>query len=105
MKTEYGRVEQIMGGNRRLKLPFGIVIEEQPDILCINNGRPWQWIFSIFTGYRQLGTFKVKRNSFTEDDCVKVLIEENKGRTKIIAVEKIHAFGKDVETDYGKGNL
>lgn len=56
------------------------------DYLYISNRESYAWIFSIFTGYVQLGAFKVKKpHSFEEGDLVIVGIQDD----KIITVRKV----------------
>ncbi len=82
-----GLIEQIEAGHKEIQLPFGISLPENPDQLDINNGKPNAWIFSPLTGYRQLGTFKVKRpHNFNEGDLVELELNE-KGR--IVQVRKV----------------
>ena len=54
------------------------------DTLLISNRNPFAWIFSIFTGYRQIGRYKVPINTFKEGDFI--IVEKRFG--DIISVKK-----------------
>ena len=73
-----GRVEQIMTG--RPTILFGKnIFKESGDTLCISNRHDPAWIFSLFTGYRQIGTFKVAYpHKFKEGEEVIVTKKEDK---------------------------
>ena len=79
-----GQIEEIATGSE-IKIGKFILQKERPDSLFIKNRKPFAWIFSIFTGYRQVGIFNVKRpHDFKEGDWV---IAEKKDN-KIIGVVK-----------------
>ena len=75
-----GRIEQIGLGHKEIKLPLDLVtIKETADLLMISNRKPNLWIFSIFNGYKQLGTIEICRpHDFKEGDNVIIYIENNK---------------------------
>ena len=52
------RIEQVNTG-RRLELLGYELFKERGDELFLNNRPAPAWIFSLITGYRQLGVFKV----------------------------------------------
>lgn len=72
------RIEEIMSG-RIFKL-FGFTIfKEKPDTLCISNRHSPAWIFSLFTGYRQIGKFDVQRpHLFKEGQDIIVKVIDDK---------------------------
>ena len=74
-----GFIEEIGTGHGELKLPFGIHLKETPDELHITNGLPYAWIFSLFTGYEQLGIYRVNRpHGFKERMKVGIKIKDDK---------------------------
>ena len=83
-------IEQIEGGHGEIKLPFGIILKETPDQLDISNGKGEDLgilnFISILMGYKQIGTFKVKRpHKFKEREWVYITIKND----KIIRVRKV----------------
>lgn len=72
-----GRIEMI-GTGRPYKV-FGLKSKDYGDTLYISNRHSPAWIFSLFTGYRQIGTFKVAfPNEFREGQDVIVEKKDNK---------------------------
>lgn len=79
-------IEQIEGGHKEIKLPLGLKLKETPDFLDISNGKLYLWIFSLVSGYRQLGSFPINRpHQFNEREWVDVDIKEG----KIVNVKKL----------------
>ena len=73
-----GRIEQIMSGDG-LKLFGRKIFKDKPDLLCISNRHDPAWVLSIFTGYRQIGTFEVERaHNFKEGEDVIVKVKDDK---------------------------
>jgi hypothetical protein len=80
MEVEEGYIEQIGVGSKW----FGL--KKPMDVLMISNGVPNAWIFNIFTGYKQLGTYKIARpHAFEEGELITVHMKNK----KIIGVSKI----------------
>lgn len=73
-----GRIEQIISG--KPLIVFGkTIIKEKPDTLCISNRHDSVWIFSLFTGYRQIGKFDVQRpHLFKEGQDIIVKVIDDK---------------------------
>jgi len=72
-------IEQIGLGHKEIKLPFGRALRETPDLLMISNGKTDAWVFSLFTGYRQVGGFEVFRpHPFKERMWVDVRLRNGK---------------------------
>jgi hypothetical protein len=62
-----------------------IMTSKDYDILCVCNRRRFLWVFSLFNGYAQIGTFKIKKpNSFE----IKDLVIAKKKDNKIVSVKK-----------------
>jgi hypothetical protein len=76
-----GKVEQIMT-NPSISICGNTIIKGGLDTLCISNRCNNAWIFSLFSGYRQIGTYT--SDKFKEGDLV--IVEKKHG--KIISVEK-----------------
>lgn len=71
------RIEEIMSG-KGLKI-FGRIMRDKPDTLCISNRHNPAWIFSLMTGYRQIGLFDVKRpHDFKEGQDIIVKLVNDK---------------------------
>ena len=65
-----GIIEQIQRGHEKMRLPFGLVLKETPDKLCIAN-ESFRF-FNVFR-YKQAGVFRVNRpHDFHEGDEVKI---------------------------------
>ncbi len=63
------------------------------DTLMISNGKTNAWIFSIFTGYEQLGTFKVdKPHLFEEGKWVNVTMDNSFNITKVKRIKHLGYF-------------
>jgi hypothetical protein len=62
-----------------IKLFGKTLIPATDDVLMISNRHNPAWIFSLFTGYRQIGTYKVARpNNFHEGEEVIVTKKDDK---------------------------
>lgn len=60
------RIEEIGSGKKK-------------DLLLISNRKRNLWIFSLFNGYRQIGTFYIKKpHSFKEGEDIFVTLEDDK---------------------------
>lgn len=72
-----GYIEEVGVGHGEIKLPFGFVLKETKDELYISNGLFDLWIFNIFTGYRQIGVYKIERpHDFKWGDWVDIGFDE-----------------------------
>ena len=82
-----GKIEEIGGGYHSFELLRGRAkLKETSDVLYISNGKLNLWVFSLFTGYRQLGTFEVDRpHDFKEGQDVWVTMVDG----KITKVEEV----------------
>jgi len=79
-----GKIEQIEKGHNEYNL-LGFKISQRDDQLDISNRKYNLWLFSLFNGYRQIGTFSIKQpHNFNEGDLV--IVEQLNG--KIINVKK-----------------
>lgn len=77
-------IEQIGLGHKEWRF-LGIHFKEKSDVLMISNGKPYAWIFSLITGYKQMGVFRINRpHTFSEREWVEITIEND----KIVSVEK-----------------
>jgi len=73
-----GRIEEILSG-APLKIRGMTLIGEKPDVLCVSNRHDPAWVFSLLTGYRQLGTYKVERpHLFREGGDVVVTMRDDR---------------------------
>jgi len=76
--TYLGQIEEIGKGHEEYKL-LRHTFKKTPDSLFIKNRKPFAWIFSIFTGYRQVGIFNVERpHNYNEGDLIIAEIKNNK---------------------------
>lgn len=62
-----------------------IGLSRKYDTLYLNNRKPYAWIFSIQTGYRQLEVFKVEKpHKYYERQNLIVTVKDN----KVVQVEE-----------------
>ena len=79
-----GRIEEI-GSGAGFKLFGKTLIPDSADVLHLSNRRPNLWLLSLFNGYRQIGTFEVKRpHNFSEGQDV-IITKKNNVVVDVIA--------------------